>query len=111
MAKFTLKRIGLGVLFIPIGFLLLFLTGEVLSGDISGFSHLAQALPIVFLAILSWKKPFLGGVLLCGAGIILGFWYATLLSFSFRLIFPVGIFLFLPLIISGILFILASKTK
>jgi hypothetical protein len=46
------------LLSLPTLFFLLFMFGEVLGGDLSGFGHLLQAAPFILLIILVWKWPF-----------------------------------------------------
>ncbi len=72
--KFTKKRTALGLLLIPILFLMAFAIGEGLSPDfgISGFIlHLAQALPLVGLFIICLKRPKVGGKILILISLIL----------------------------------------
>lgn len=54
MKNRTLAIILTVILAIPGAFFLLFMFGEVLGGDISGFGHLVQALPFIVLIILIW---------------------------------------------------------
>ncbi len=106
-----LKRIGIGLLLIPLGILLLFTFGEVFSGDISGLSHLIQAAPLLLLLFLAYKKSFIGGLILLLTGITLGILYPLKAPFEPRTIFFVEITLFLPPVIAGLLLILSSKKK
>ncbi|MBU2036161.1 MAG: hypothetical protein ABH819_03750 [Patescibacteria group bacterium] len=111
MPKKLLRNIAIGLLFIPLGFLLLFTVGEVFSGDISGLSHLIQMAPIILLVFVAWKKPFVGGGLLTIISLILGILYAINFPFVFWTIVLVEAFLFVPPFISGVLLILSSKKK
>ncbi|MCL4366692.1 hypothetical protein M1563_00790 [Patescibacteria group bacterium] len=47
------------ILLLPTIFFLIFMLGEVFSGDWSGFSHLIQAAPFIVLIYLIWKFPIL----------------------------------------------------
>jgi hypothetical protein len=111
MSQEVLKKIGIGLLLIPLCFLLLFTFGELFSGDISGLSHLIQAAPLVFLILLASKKPCLGGIILLIVGLILGILYVLRAPFNLQTIFYVEILLFVPPFISGLLLILSSKKK
>jgi hypothetical protein len=108
MPKKLPKHISLGLLFIPLGVLLLFTFGEVFSGDISGLSHLIQAAPLVLLIFLAYKKPYSGGVLLLITSLFLGVLYVIRAPFNLETIFLVETMLFLPPFISGLLLILSS---
>lgn len=109
MSNLLLKKIGLSFLLIPLCFLLLFTVGEIFSGDLSGLSHLVQAIPILLIAFLSIKKPFMAGSLLLIIGLTLGILYSLRASFEIQTIFLVEIILFLPPVISGILLIMSSR--
>lgn len=108
MTKAWLKRIGLLLLVFPLVVLFLFLFGEVFSGDISGLGHLVQLIPVILIAFLAWKKPFIGGAILVAAGAILGILYFANVDFPWQTILIAEVLLFLPPIISGILLICSS---
>jgi hypothetical protein len=57
MKNKTLAIILTIILSVPTLFFLIFMFGEVLGGDISGISHLLQALPFILGIVLIWKKP------------------------------------------------------
>jgi hypothetical protein len=106
-----LKKIGMGLLLVPLGFFLLFAFGEVFSGDLSGLSHLVPAALIALVIFLASKRPRIAGILLLVVGIVFGVGYALDGSSNFRTIFLVESFLFLPPFVSGILLILSSREK
>lgn len=108
-SKQLLKKIGIGLLLIPLGFLLLFTFGEVFAGDISGLSHLIQAAPLMLVIFLASKKPFISGVLLVVISIVLAISYAIDGASGLSIILLVEAFLFVPPFISGVLLILSSK--
>jgi len=56
MKNLPLKIILTVVLSLPSLFFLMFLFGEVFSGDMSGFSHIIQAAPFLILMYLLWRK-------------------------------------------------------
>ncbi|OGG11836.1 hypothetical protein A2Z00_01495 [Candidatus Gottesmanbacteria bacterium RBG_13_45_10] len=106
------KIIGLAILLIPIAFLSLFLIGETVGGDWSGLIHLVQMLPLLLLALLAWKKPLIGGILLVSIGVLLGIAYAlSARGFPIQTILLVELILFSPPIVSGICFLSASKKQ
>lgn len=105
----ALKNIALLILAVPIGFLLLFTFGEVFGGDISGLSHLIQAAPLIILAYLAWKKPFLGGILILAFAIVLAIVFNLMMNDSLTSKLLVSLILFLPPVVSSILLITASK--
>lgn len=111
MRKSSLKKIGVGLLFIPLSILLLFTFGEVFSGDMSGLSHLIQAAPLLLLILFSIKKPYTGGLLLLIAGFVLGVLYVIWAPLEPQTILIVESLLFLPPIISGLLLVLSSRKK
>jgi hypothetical protein len=111
MAKPLLKKIGIGLLLIPLGFLLLFTVGEIFSGDLSGLSHLIQAAPLLLIIFLAFKKPLFAGILLSTISFVLGIMYIVDGASNLNTIMLVEAFLFLPPFISGILLILSSKKK
>jgi hypothetical protein len=111
MSKSLLNKIGISLLFLPLGFLLLFMFGEVFSGDLSGLSHLVQAAPLLLLIFLALKKPRPVGILLSVISLVLGIWYALSVHFNLQTILLVEAFLFLPPFISGLLLVLSSKRK
>ncbi len=103
------RRIAYGILSIPAGFLLLFTFGEVLSGDLSGLSHLAQLVPIVVLAVLAIKKPKWAGMLLVSSSALLGIWYVFTAPFDPITIVIVEVLLFLPPFIAGALLLFSER--
>ena len=111
MTQKALKRVAIALLIIPLGILLLFTFGEVFSGDISGLQHLIQAIPLLLLAYLAYKKPLIAGIILLVISLALGILYSVIVSFTFQAILIVEAILFLPPFISGLLFILSSKRK
>jgi hypothetical protein len=109
MSKGVLRNIGIGLLLIPLSFLLLFTFGEVFSGDISGLSHLFQAAPLVLLIVLAYKKPYIAGVILLLAGLGLGILYPLKAPFNLQTIVIVEMVLFIPPCVAGLLLMLSSK--
>ncbi len=57
MKQNKLKTILTVILTLPIVFFMIFLFGEVFAGDLSGFSHILQALPFIIVIILVWSLP------------------------------------------------------
>jgi hypothetical protein len=106
------KVLGLIVLLVPLGILALFTVGEVAGSDVSGLQHLVQALPLVGLAILAWRKPRAGGIALIVVAAVLAVVYAVIASAAMpmatRLL--VGAVLFAPAIVSGALFVSAHES-
>ena len=121
MSKISAKQLkvaGLMLLLIPIILLLMFTVGETLSGDLSGLGHLIQLAPLVILAIFAWKKPALGGKILVVIGVLLaiiGLAPMILLRAAGREGMEIGaligvmLTLFLPPIISGLLFVASAR--
>lgn len=109
MSSTSLKRLGIGILIVPVGFLSLFLFGEVLSGDMSGLGHLFQILPLILILGLAYKKPFAGGLLLLFSGLVLGILYMLRAPFEPMTILLVEVSLFVPPFLSGLLLIYSSK--
>ena len=111
MKKNFYRVIGYCFLAIPTIILLLFFFGEVFGGDITGFIHLVQLIPIIIIIFVLWKWPKAGGIIL----IILGISFAVLYAVSmFSNQNPVGFIttealLFVPLILAGISFYKYSR--
>ena len=116
-----LKVAGLIPLLIPIAILLLFTIAETVGGDISGLGHLIQLAPLVILAIFAWKKPDLGGKILVVIAVLLAI-IGGAPMFLFRATSEEGmgigalistmlfmLLLFVPPIISGLLFIASAR--
>lgn len=104
-----IKFAAIGILFLPIGFLLLFLIGEVFSGDLTGLGHLIQLLPLLVLAWFGYKNPYWSGVFMSLIGLTFGVIYAMSAGFYLETILIVEAVLFLPIFVSGVLLILAGK--
>lgn len=104
----VLKSIGVGILLIPILFLAMFAIGEITSG---GIGHVIQLLPIIALLVVAWRYPLIGGTILIISSIVLGALYATSVGFIWSVIAVVESFLFIPLLVAGILFAIASRNR
>jgi len=89
--------------------LLLFAIGETLGGDWSGLGHLIQAIPIVLLMWLGWKRPLWGGILMLVLSLIAAYSFATPLR-GMDWLAPLLIII-APLILSGILFLSAARIE
>jgi hypothetical protein len=90
---------------LAVAILLMFTIGETVGGDWSGLGHLIQAIPIVLLMWLGWKRPLWGGIfLLVLAGIA---------SYALRGPDWLGPFVIViaPLFLSGILLLGASRLE
>lgn len=100
------------VLAVPLAIFLLFGIGEMVGGDLSGGMHLVEALVVVLLGSLAWKRPFEAGLALSVGGVALAAVFLTvllreppregLINFSAFLI------LVLPTLIAGVLFLSAG---
>ena len=107
-----LKTAGLLLLLFPLTILLLFTVAEMASGDISGLQHLVQAFPLLILTITGWRWPSVAGAMLFGVGSL----FAVLYPFIVRglpiwSVLLTETFLFLPAILSGLLFVVASRRE
>lgn len=109
MKKSLIKKVAFGLLAVPMGFLLLFTFGEVFSGDFSGLFHLLQIAPILLLILLVHKKPLIGGVFIAISGLFLGIFYIIRNPSNLSTIIIVESLLFLPLFLSGLLFVVSTK--
>jgi len=91
---------------IPIVFFLMFAIGE----GASGAGHYIQVAPLIALVVLGWYSPKFTGYLLVGAGCVLVVFYALSVNhiplWSAML---VEVIVFVPVVVSGILFLQASK--
>lgn len=102
------RKIGLGLLVIPVGFISLFLVGELIGGDITGLGHLIQLIPLIILWLLARKFPHIIGMVLQILGTILFVLYNYASHFSFPI---VSLLLFVPIIVSGFLIFISSRPK
>lgn len=103
-----LKKIGLSILSIPTLFILMFLIGETIGGDITGIGHLFQIIPLIILGLIAYKFPFIGGIFLTVIGATLLALYTILTGLQFPI---VDVLIFLPIIASGIILIISSRPK
>lgn len=82
-----------------------------ISGMIAGVprevNNLIIIVVVAVLAYLAWKRPLLGGLVLCGMGIMLAI-YFFLLPTDLRTIIPQLLLMCLPLVIGGLIFIEAD---
>jgi predicted outer membrane lipoprotein len=62
---------------------------------------------VIILSLLAWKRLLLGGLLLCGFGVILAM-YFFLLPTDLQTITPQLLFMCIPMTIAGLLFIEAD---
>jgi hypothetical protein len=123
MSKLSAKQLkiaGLIPLLIPIALLLLFTVAETVGGDLSGLGHLIMLAPLLILAIFAWKKPDLAGKILVVVGVlllILSLAQAVLVRVVVReemgmgigALIGTGLVVYVPLIISGLLFIASAR--
>lgn len=104
----NLKKVGLFFLIFPALFILTFLIGEVAGGSAAGMGHIFQIVPLILFALIASKYPYIGGLILYLVGVIL----TTLYTIQVGLRYPlVDILLFVPLVISGVLLVISSRTK
>lgn len=94
--------LGIAVLFV----LFISVTG-ILSGASKDIYNLIIMLFVVVLAFIAWKRLLLGGLLLCGFGIILAM-YFFLLPTDLQTVAPYLLLICVPITISGLLFIEAD---
>lgn len=123
MAKMSAKQLkvaGLTLLLIPVAVLLILTIGETVGGDLSGLAHLVMLAPLVILAIFAWKKPSLGGKILVVIASLL--WIIDLANavllrvvgregMGIGPLIGTGMLIFVPLIISGLLFMASARKK
>lgn len=105
------KVSGLVILLLPVGVLLLFGIGEMAGGIISGAVHFIQLAPLILLAILAWKRPYLGGVALLCLGALLALLYPLLMHGRFPLwvLLVSDLMFFVPAVVSGVLLLSAAR--
>jgi hypothetical protein len=106
------KVIGLALLLVPLGFLALFMMGELAGGDVGGLSHLLQALPLLLVAAAAWRWPVRAGAVLVVVGLGVLVIYAILASSRFEIgtIALVEAILAVP-VVSGVLLMLAGRPE
>jgi hypothetical protein len=104
------RVIGLILLLIPIAALAWAGLGEVLGGDVSGWQHVIEIVPLAALAAVAWRWPQIGGPLIAGIAVVLVLGY---ILFAFTggqgrgpvwLWLLVGSVLFAPPLLAGALF-------
>ncbi len=85
-----------------------------ISGLIAGVPREANNLiimvAIVILAFLAWIRPLLGGLLLCGMGVLLAV-YFFLLPTYLQTIIPQLLLMCAPMTVAGLIFIEADWAK
>jgi hypothetical protein len=108
----VLRIVACIILGIPLAIFLLFGIGEMVGGDISGGMHLVEALIVVLVGILSWKRPFEAGIILCLSSLALTGFFLSILLPNPANEGPTNFFslliLVLPTLIAGILFLSAG---
>ena len=80
-------------------------------GMISGVprevNNLIIMVAVAVLAYLAWKRPLLGGLTLCGMGVLLAI-YFFLLPTDLRTILPQLLLMCVPMVVAGLIFIEAD---
>lgn len=100
------RLVGYIILLIPSSFVLLFAFGEILSGEASGYLHLVQLFPMLFLGLVVRRFPRFAGICFILAAIVLGiFYYFAMGDLSFWTKVLVELILFIPPLIAGFLFL------
>lgn len=102
---------GLALLAISVGFFCLFAVGEVAGGDLSGLSHLLQALPLVLFGLAALRWPTVAGsiLLIVGLAIMIAYVVMTADRFEATTIAIVEVVLALP-VVSGVLLLMAGRS-
>ncbi|MBN1920700.1 MAG: hypothetical protein JW892_05610 [Anaerolineae bacterium] len=97
---------------IPLAIFLIFGIAEMVGGDINGVMHLVEALVVVLVGILAWKRPFEAGIILCLSSLALtGFFLSILLpnpAHEGPINFYSLLIVVLPTLITGSLFLSAG---
>jgi uncharacterized membrane protein YhhN len=82
-----------------------------ISGMMSGVprevNNLIIMVAVAVLAYLAWKRPLLGGLTLCGMGVLLAI-YFFLLPTDLRTILPQLLLMCVPMVVAGLIFIEAD---
>lgn len=103
------KTVAEVLLLLPTILLVVLGIGEIAGGDTSGLQHFLQLIPFMVFAILSWRYPKVGGVILATVATIL-----SILYFLFFTDFPPliralnSLLLFLPPVVAGMLFFVSQ---
>ncbi len=108
MSPRNLKLIALALALIPIAMLAVLLGGELAGGNLSGEQHLAQIVPLAVLLIFAWKRPFEGGIILATVALGLAMVYPVFARLPVTAIVLIELFLFLPPLVAGCLFVLSK---
>ena len=106
-AELWWKAGGAVLALVPIGFFLMFALGE---GFFVGWTHYVQAaVPLVAIA-LAWWQPRIGGAILAALGLTVGIWYFVEAShLRLVVIALVELIAFVPLVLSGLLFLYSTR--
>jgi ABC-type uncharacterized transport system permease subunit len=102
----SLKIFGVLLTLIPVGLIAIIAIAEIVDRQISGLFELMLTLPLIALAVIAWRRPRLGALLLWSLGISLGVWY--LIDKGNR---TAALMLFGPPLLAGLLFFLADTTE
>ena len=103
------KIAGEALLLVPVVALAWAGLSEVAGGDYTGVQHIVEVIPLAAFAVIAWRWPRLGGVLLAGISVLL---IATYVGFALTngergpawLWLVVGLVLFAPPLLGGALF-------
>jgi hypothetical protein len=104
------KVAALVLLWLGVGFYLLFALGEVVGGDISGLQHL---LPVATLAVLlwvAWRRPMPAGIALLALAVPLGVAHVVLLMVR-DLPLAFALVVVLPTVVTGLLLVRAGRRE
>ena len=108
-ASIWLVRAGLVVLGLYTAFFLLFGIGESLGGEPGGWGHFIQALGPLALLLLARQRPLEGGIVLTAVGLLMLLFVPGFDDSQGWRFDPISyVFIGLPYLISGILFLIAG---
>ena len=102
-----LKRAALGLLGLFVAFWVFMGVGEMIGGDLSGVSHLPQAVLAAGLMWLGRRRPQLAGVVLLGLAVLAFAFFARMPMLNDMT--PVYILLVGPLALGGLLFAASGR--
>jgi hypothetical protein len=112
------RIIAIAMLLVPVGGIGLIGGAELIGGEITGLFELMMAVPLLILAWIAWRHPFIGGSVLVAGSIVL----SVLWVYSQRNRFDDWVahvdfyligasFLFIPALIAGVLLLVSARLQ
>jgi hypothetical protein len=103
----VLRLIAFSILLIPVAVLGVFAVGGLLTGDSGSVRQFVLVIPLIVIAIVGQKKPFVSGSILLIVALSLAITYPLFLTgLSLDYLLGTGLILFGPPTLAGVIFMI-----